>query len=112
MREQLLRIAAIYHFQAELPSKLESDASDGVIAGVFSQLHADNQWYPIGFYSHVLVGHEANWEIHDKELFAIIEAFKRWRPEFMSSRTRIDVYSDYKSLEYFIITKLLIAKQV
>ena len=103
---------ALHHFDPELPTKLETDASDGVIAGVFSQLHPDEQWYPVGFYSHVLVGHESNWEIHDKELYAIVEAFKKWRPDFMSVQSRIDVYSDHKSLEYFMTTKLLTAKQV
>jgi transposase InsO family protein len=112
LRKQLLSVQALYHFDPELPTKLETDASDGVIAGVFSQLHSDGTWYPIGFYSHVLVGHEANWEIHDKELYAIVESFKRWRPEFQSVRNRIEVFTDHKSLEYFMTTKVLTSKQV
>lgn len=83
-----------------------------MITGVFSQLHLDGLWRPVAFYSHVLVGHEINWEIHDKELYAIVEAFKKWRPEFMSVQSRIEVYSDHRSLEYFMTTKLLTAKQV
>ena len=86
LREELLAIPRVHHFDPELPTKLETDASDGVIAGVYSQEHANGLWYPIGFYSHVLSGHEPNWEIHDKELFAIMEAFKRWRPELTSVR--------------------------
>jgi hypothetical protein len=112
LRSQLLALATLYHFDPKLPTKLETDSSDGVIAGVFSQQHSDQKWYPIGFYSHVLVGHESNWEIHDKELYAIIEAFRKWRPEFMSAQSRIEVYSDHRSLEYFMTTKLLTAKQV
>ena len=112
LRKHLLNVAALYHFDPRLESKLETDASDGVIAGAFSQLHDDGQWYPIAFYSHVLVGHEANWEIHDKELYAIVEAFKKWRPELMSVQSRIVVYSDHRSLEYFMTTKVLTAKQV
>jgi hypothetical protein len=112
LRNHLLTTQAIHHFDPELDTKLETDSSDGVIAGVFSQLHADGLWYPVAFYSHVLVGHETNWEIHDKELFAIVEAFRKWRPEFMSLRNRLDVYSDHRSLEYFITTKVLTSKQV
>ncbi len=112
LRNQLLAVQAVYHFDPELPTKLETDSSDGVIAGVFSQEHDGNVWRPVGFYSHVLVGHEINWEIHDKELFAIVEAFRKWRPEFMSVRHRIEVYSDHRSLEYFMTTKVLTAKQV
>jgi hypothetical protein len=112
LKLQLLSIPSLYHFDPEFPTKLETDASDGVIAGVLSQRHSDEQWYPSCFYSHVLVGHESNWEIHDKELFAIIEAFRKWRPELISARSRIEVYSDHRSLEYFMTTKILTAKQV
>jgi hypothetical protein len=107
-----LTIQRIYHFDPELSTKLETDSSDGVIAGVLSQLHNDDKWYPIGFYSHVLNGHEPNWEIHDKELFAIVESFRRWRPELMSIRSKVEVFSDHRSLEYFMTTKVLTAKQV
>jgi hypothetical protein len=112
LKHQLLTIQRIYHFDPELSTKLETDSSDGVIAGVLSQLHDDDKWYPIGFYSHVLNGHEPNWEIHDKELFAIIESFRRWRPELMSIRSKVEVFSDHRSLEYFMTTKVLTAKQV
>jgi hypothetical protein len=112
LRNRLLDLATLYHFDPYLEAKLETDSSDGVIAGVFSQLHPDGIWRPVAFYSHVLVGHEINWEIHDKELFAIVEAFRKWRPELMSVQSRIGVYSDHRSLEYFMTTKLLTAKQV
>jgi hypothetical protein len=111
LRNQLLAVQKIYHFNPDLPTRLETDASDGVIAGVVSQQHADGLWYPLGFYSHVLNGHEPNWEIHDKELYAIVGSFHKWRPELMSIRTRLGVYSDHRSLEYFMTTKVLTGKQ-
>jgi transposase InsO family protein len=112
LRKRLLDLPMTYHYDPELPTKLETDASDGVIAGVISQEHADKQWYPVGFYSHVLAGAEINWEIHDKELSAIVQAFEKWRPELMSCQQRVGVYSDHRSLEYFMTTKILTAKQV
>jgi transposase InsO family protein len=112
LRKSLLAAQAIHHFNPELPTKLETDSSDGVIAGVISQEHSQSQWYPVGFYSHVLSGHEVNWEIHDKELYAIVEAFRKWRPELMSVQGQVSVYSDHRSLEYFMTTKVLTAKQV
>ena len=60
----------------------------------------------------MLAGSEVNWEIHDKELSAIITAFEKWRLELLSCKRRVDVYSDHRSLEYFMTTKLLTAKQV
>ncbi|OBT81225.1 hypothetical protein VE02_10361 [Pseudogymnoascus sp. 03VT05] len=75
LRRQLLAVQALHHFNPELPTKLETDSSDGVVAGVLSQEHPNKLWYPVSFYSHVLSRHEINWEIHDKELFAIVKAF-------------------------------------
>ena len=49
LRRRLLVVQAINHFDPELPTKLETDSSDGVIAGILSQEHPDGQWYPIVF---------------------------------------------------------------
>ena len=111
IKAALLAIPSLAHFDPECDAKLETDASDGVIAGVLSQKHQDNKWYPVAFYSQALSGSELNWEIHDKELFAILRAFDKWRAELTSTRHRIQVYSDHRSLEYFMTTKVLNARQ-
>jgi hypothetical protein len=80
----LLRILSLCHFDPEYDTKLETDALDRVVAGVLSQQHPDKRWYPVAFYSCVLTGAELNWEIHDKELFAILQAFEKWRAELTS----------------------------
>ena len=36
LRQQLLRVQALHHFDPELTTKLETDSSDGVVAGVLS----------------------------------------------------------------------------
>jgi hypothetical protein len=41
-------------------------------------------------------------------MLAIIRALETWRPELEGILTRIRIISDYKALEYFIITKVLI----
>ena len=112
LREGLLSIPTLCHFDPDLPTKIETDASDGVIAGVLSQLHADGIWKPCAFYSKTLSGAELNWEIHDKELFAIVTAFKLWRAELTSVQHRVQVFSDHRSLEYFMTTKVLNARQI
>lgn len=107
----LLSIPTLYHYQPEYDTKVETDASDGVVAGVLSQKQPNDKWCPVAFYSKVLSGSELNWEIHDKELFAILTAFSKWRPELLSAQAQVDVYSDHRSLEYFMSTKVLNARQ-
>jgi RNase H-like domain found in reverse transcriptase len=48
---------------------------------------------------------ELNYEIHDKELLAIVEAFREWRVYLEGAAHRIQVYTDHKNLLYFTTTK-------
>jgi len=51
---------------------LETDASDGVIAGILLQLYPDGKWYPITFFLKIIDLAECNYKVHDKEILAII----------------------------------------
>jgi hypothetical protein len=53
---------------------IKTDASDGVIASVFSQLHPDSQWYPVAYFSKTIAPAETNYEIHDKEMLTIVKS--------------------------------------
>jgi hypothetical protein len=55
---------------------------------------------------------ECNYEIHNKELLAIIKCLEKLRPELRNINKPFKILIDYKNLKYFIITKLLNQKQV
>ena len=55
---------------------------------------------------------EQNYDIYDKELLAIIDAFKHWRHYFQGTRYEIAVITDYKNLIAFTIMKVLNKYQV
>ena len=90
---------------------IETDASDGVITGIFSQLYPDGQWYPVAYFSKTMAPAECNYEIHDKEMLAIVKSLKEWRPELQGTHSRIKIYTDHRALEYFMSTKQLTARQ-
>ena len=50
---------------------------------------------------------ECNYDIYNKELLIIIHTFKEWRSELKGAAEQIQVITDYKNLEYFIIIKQL-----
>src|SRR5882724_6913716 len=50
---------------------------------------------------------ELNYDVHDKELLAIFEAFKRWWHYLEGSALPIDVVTDHRNLQYFSMTKIL-----
>ena len=53
-----------------------------------------------------------NYDVHDKELFAIHKAFQIWHHYLKGSAEPIDVVMDHKNLKYFSTTKLLNYRQV
>jgi len=64
------------HFNPDNPVVVETDTSDYAIAAIISQISPDNgDIHPIMFYSHSMQPSELNYEIYDKELLAIFEAF-------------------------------------
>ncbi len=50
---------------------------------------------------------ELNYDIHDKELLVIFEAFKIWWHYLEGLAYFINIVMDYKNLEYFFTTKML-----
>jgi len=54
---------------------------------------------------------ELNYNVYDKELLAIFEAFKIWRHYLEGSASPIEVVIDHKNLEYFLMTKILMHQQ-
>ncbi|KAG5726085.1 hypothetical protein E4T56_gene1635 [Termitomyces sp. T112] len=96
------------HFDPSLLIVLECDASDYAIAGILSQSNSGGKdLRPITFYTRSMIPAELNYDIYDKELLVIIEAFCQWQAYLEGSPHRIQVYSDHNNLQYFTTTKQL-----
>lgn len=98
------------HFQPGVECRLETDASDFALAAVISQKDSEGKLHPLAFHSRKFSPAELNYDIHDKELLAVVEAFKRWR-QYLEGDTVTLVYSDHKNLEYFTSAKILTRRQ-
>jgi hypothetical protein len=99
------------HFVPSRKIILETDASDVAIAAILSQVDEDNDLHPVAFHSRKMTPAELNYEIHDKELLAIIDAFKTWRSYLEGSHHPITILSDHKNLQYFRTSKVLNRRQ-
>ena len=55
---------------------IETDTSDYISAGVFSQPNNNNILYPIIFFSKKYSPAEYNYKIYNKKLLAVVLAFK------------------------------------
>ena len=92
---------------------LETDASNYTLAAILSITSPDDsKIHPITFHSRTFTTPELNYDVHDKELLAIFEAFKIWRHYLEGPASLIDVVTNHKNLKYFATTKLLTRRQV
>ncbi len=111
LRSALKSAPILCHYDAYRQTRLETDSSDGVVAGILSQLQDDGHFHPVGFFSKTMGDAELNYPIHDKELLAIFRAFKQYKPELLGAQKTVHVYTDHRALEYFMSTKDLTARQ-
>jgi len=88
-------------FDWDKPCILETDASDVAYAGVISHEGPDGLLRPVIMFSHKFKDAERNWPIHDKELYAIVFAFQRYR-HFLCGKFPVDVYTDHRNLAKFL----------
>ncbi|KAI7411517.1 hypothetical protein KC336_g12012 [Hortaea werneckii] len=97
------------------PSKsttLETDASDKAIGACLSQPDDKGKLRPVAYLSRKMTPAELNYEIHDKELLAIVEACRHWRVYLEGQEQTIEVITDHKNLTSFTTTKVLNRRQV
>ena len=111
LKHRLTSAPLICHYDPKRQTTVETDASDGVVAGVMSQLHEDGLWHPVAYFSKTMAPAECNYEIHDKEMLAIIRSLSHWRAELEGAEDRVKIFTDHKALEYFMTTKQLTARQ-
>jgi len=94
------------------PFRIEADSSDFASGAVLSQrLPGEEKWHPVAFYSKSLSPVERNYEIHDKEMLAIIRALEEWRHFLEGARHPVEIWTDHKNLEYFMTAKKLNCRQ-
>ncbi|EUC55812.1 Transposon Tf2-1 polyprotein [Rhizoctonia solani AG-3 Rhs1AP] len=83
------------------PFFLECDSSDYATRAILSQKNKEGKLCPVAYLSKTLTPAERNYEIYDKELLAIIRAFKEWRHLLEGTELPIQVLTNHKNLEYF-----------
>jgi hypothetical protein len=102
----------LHHWVPGRQITVETDASDYATATILSILGDDSEIHPVAFRSRTLSPAELNYNMHDKELLAIFDAFSQWRHYLEGSSLPIDVVTDHKNLEYFATSKVLTRHQV
>ena len=99
------------HFDADRETVVETDSSGWATGGVLSQYNNEGILRPCAYFSRKNSPHECNYEIHDKEMLAIIRCLEEWDSELRSVR-KFTVLTDHKNLEYFTKPRMLNERQI
>ena len=93
-------------------TRVETDASDYALGAVLSQQCTDEKWRPVFYHSRKFSGAELNYDVHDKELLRVVDAFKQWEVYLLGLLDTIEVFTDHQNLASFMTTKKLNQRQV
>jgi len=78
LKQAFIFAPILTHWVLDAQLVVETNASDYTLAAILSIMTKDNEIHPIAFHSQTFSALELNYDIHDKELLAIFEAFKIW----------------------------------
>jgi len=95
----------------EKPFMLITDASDYAMGAILEQKDTLGQSHPIAYFSKSLQPAERNYEIHDKELLAIIHTLKHFQHYIQGSPHVTTILSDHVNLKYFTTKQTLTQRQ-
>jgi hypothetical protein len=101
LKKAILSEPILQHLDPTRAITIEMDASDYAIGAVCSQPDDVNILHLLGYFSQKLKSVERNYDIHNKELLAIMDALDKWGTYCRRIPHMIVILSDYKNLEYW-----------
>ena len=111
LKEQFTKEPVLAAPDIDKKIRMEVDTLDYTMGGVLSMEYEDGQWRPVVFLSKLLNEMERNYEIHDKEILAIIRGLEAWRHLLEGAQYKFEIWTDHKNLEYFMKAQNLNRRQ-
>jgi len=111
LKERFTKEPVLAALDLDKKMRMEVDASDYATGGVLSMECEDKLWRLVAFLSKSLNETERNYEIHDKEMLAIIRGLENWRHLLEGACFKFEIWTDHKNLEYFMKAQKLNRRQ-
>jgi len=96
----------------EKPFTLITDASNYTTGSILEQEDAFSCSHPVAYFSKSLQPAECNYEIHDKELLAIIHSLRHFHHYLQGNKHCTKIFSDHANLQYFTMKQYLTCRQL
>ena len=111
LKQRFISDPVLAAFDPDRETVLETDASNWATGGVLSQYDDDHDLRPCAYFSKKNLPAECNYDIHDKELLAVIRCLEEWDAELRSVKS-FTILTDHKNLEHFMKTRRLNERQM
>jgi hypothetical protein len=111
IKDKFQKEPVLVHFNYEKAGVIDADASKKAIGARLQQADDQGRMRLVACYTRKLSPTEQNYDIHDREMLAIVEALERWRSYLSGAQHQTLVKSDHKNLQYFMTTKKLNGRQ-
>jgi len=111
LKEQFTKEPVLAAPDIDKKMRMEVDALGYATGGVLSMEYKNGLWRPGAFLSKSLNKMERNYEIHDKEMLAIVRGLEAWRHLLEGVQFKFEIWTDHKNLEYFIKVQKLNRRQ-
>ena len=111
LKEKFTKELVLAALDLDKKMRMEVDASDYAMERVLLMECEDGLWRLVAFLSKSLNKTERNYEIHDKEMLAIIRGLESWRYLLEGVQSKFEIWTDHKNLEYFMKVQKLNRRQ-
>jgi len=112
MKRCMIKTSILCHFDQTHKTILKTDSFDYVNDEVLSQYDDEEVLHSIAFYSKNMSSAECNYEIYDKKLLIIIQAFEHWRFKLKLTDISIKMFIDHQALISLMKDKKLSRQQM
>ena len=102
LKERFTRELVLAAPDLDKKMQIEMDVLDYAMGGVLSMKCEDELWRPVAFLLKSLNETKRNYEIHNKEMLAIIRGLENWRHLLEKARFKFEIWTNHKNLEYFM----------
>ena len=76
LKKRFITTPVLAYFDFKKECILETNSSDNIFTGIFSQYKKNGLFYTVAFFSRKYLSQQVNYEIYDKKLLAIIKSFE------------------------------------
>ncbi len=112
IKRRMIETSILCHFDQTREIILKTDSFNYVNDEVLSQDDDEEILHSIAFYSKNMFSAACNYEIYDKELLIIIQAFEHWRSELKLINISIKMFIDHQALTSLMKDKELSRQQM